>query len=61
MLIISFIRDLDRGTMSISSKLSAAAPQEEGSHAVSRFRRAVSMKITVKDRKRCNITAELRA
>ena len=45
--------------MSISRKSSAAMSQEEGRHAVSKFRRAVSMKIAIKDRKSCNITAEL--
>ncbi len=44
--------------VSVSRKSSAAGPQEEGKHAVSKFRKAVSMKIAVKDRKRCSFTAE---
>ena len=58
-LVNSCIRDLDRMRVSISRKASVARPQEEGRHAVSKFRRAVSMKIAIKDRKSCNITAEL--
>ncbi|MPC26816.1 hypothetical protein E2C01_019965 [Portunus trituberculatus] len=33
-------------------------PQEEGRHAVSKISRTVNMKITIKDRKRCNISTE---
>ncbi|MPD01703.1 hypothetical protein E2C01_097243 [Portunus trituberculatus] len=35
----------------------AARLQEEGRHAVSKISRTVSMKIAIKDRKRCNISA----
>ena len=45
--------------VSIGRKASVAGPQKEGRHTVSKFRRAVSMKIAIKDRKSCNITAEL--
>ena len=31
-----------------------------GRHAISKFRRAVSMKIMVEDSKRCNIVVELK-
>ncbi len=43
--------------MSIIRKSSTAGPQEEGRHAVSKFRRAVSMKKAVKDRKGCNCSS----
>ena len=36
-----------------SRKSYAARPREGGRHAVSKFRRAVSMKIAVEDRYRC--------
>ena len=36
----------------------ATRPREEGRHAVSKIKRAVSMKITVEDSKRGNITAK---
>ena len=36
----------------------AARPREEGRHAVSKIRRAVSMKIAVEDSKRGNIAAK---
>ena len=35
-----------------------ARPQEGGRHAVSKFKRAVSIKITVEDSKRCNTMVE---
>ena len=38
-------------------KSCAARPQEQGRHAVSKTRTAVSMKISVKERKRGNIAA----
>ncbi len=58
MLVNSCNKDLDRVRASVSRKSSVAWSQEEGKHAVSRFRRAVSMKIVIKDKTRCNITAE---
>ena len=43
----------------IASKRSCEArTREEGRHAVGKFRRAVRMKITVEDSKRCNIALE---
>ncbi len=39
-----------------SRKSCAARPREGGRHAVSKFRRAVFMKIAIEDRKGCNIT-----
>ena len=59
MLVKSCIKDLDKMKESFSRKLSVAEPQEEGRHAVSKFRRAVSMKIAIENRKSCNITAHL--
>ena len=50
MLVNSCKRDLNRMRVSISRKASVAGPQE-GRHAVSKFRRAVGMKVAVKDRK----------
>ncbi|MPC53714.1 hypothetical protein E2C01_047612 [Portunus trituberculatus] len=38
-------------------KSCGAEPQEEGRHAVSKISRAVSMKVALKDKKRCNISA----
>ena len=40
-----------------SRKSSAAGPREGGRHAVSKFRRAVTMKIAVEKRERSNIAA----
>ena len=36
-------------------KSCAARPKKEGRHAVSKIRRAVSMKIAVENTKKCNI------
>ena len=41
---------MDRIGVRISGKSCAARPREGGRHAVSKFKRAVSMKITVEDR-----------
>ena len=41
-------------------KSCAARPREQGRHAVSEIRRAVSMKIVVKDSKRGNISAMIK-
>ena len=46
----SCIRNMDKIGMRRSKKPCAARPQEGGRHAVSKFRRAVSMKIAVKKR-----------
>ncbi len=59
-LINSRIRDLDSKGMSLSGKASAAMPRERGRHAVSKFRRAVRLKITIEDRKRGNLAAEFK-
>ena len=40
-----------------SGKSCAARPRKQGRHAVSKIRTAVSMKISVKERKRGNIAA----
>ena len=45
--------------VNFSRKTSVAWLQNEGRNAVSKFRRAISMKIAKKDRKNCNITEEL--
>ncbi len=52
MLVNSSIRDLDSKGMSLSGKASVTRPREGGRHAVSKFRRAVRVKITIGDRKR---------
>ena len=44
------IRKMDRIGIIRSRKSCAARPWEEGSHAVSKFRRAVSMNIAIEDR-----------
>ncbi len=56
-LVYSCIRGLDRIWVSKSGKSSSARPQEAGRHAVSKFQRVVSMKITIKDRQRSNSAA----
>ncbi len=53
----SSIMDLDSTEMNLSRKASAARSREGGRHAVSKFRRAVKVKITIKDRRR-NLAAE---
>ncbi len=58
-LVDSCIRGLDRIGVSKRRKSSLARPGEEGRHAVSKFRRAVSMKIAVKDRQRSNSCLEI--
>ena len=60
MLVNSCIRDLDSIGVSEGRKSCAARPREERRHAVSKFRRAVSMKITIEDRKGCNIAADFK-
>ena len=57
-LVNSCKRGLDRKGMRVSRKSGAAGPHQRGRHAVSKFRRAVSMIIAVKDSKRGNIAAE---
>ena len=56
-LVYSCIREVDRIGVRERRQSCAARLQEEGRHAVSKIRRAVSMKITVEDSKRANITA----
>ncbi len=60
MLITSSIRDLDSKGMSLSAKAGAAMPPEGGRHAISKFRRAVRVKITIEDRKRGNLASEFK-
>ena len=56
-LVNSCIRKMDKIEMRRSRKLCATRPREEGKHKVSKFRRAVSMKITVEYRYRYNIAS----
>ncbi len=58
MLVDFCIRDLDRMRASIIRKSCAAGQREKGRHAVCKVRRAVSIKIAVKDRKKTNIPAD---
>ncbi len=51
-LINSSIKDLDNQGISLIGKVSVARPREGGRHTVSKFRRAVRVKITIEDRKR---------
>ena len=51
-LVYSCIRKVDRIGMRERGQSCAARPREEGRHAVSKIRRAVSMKISVEDRER---------
>ncbi len=51
MLVNSRIRNLDSKRVSLRGKSCTARPREKWRHAVSKFRRAVSMKITIEDRK----------
>ncbi len=60
MLVNSRIRDLDSKGMSLSAKAGAARPHERGRHAVSKFRRAVRVKITIEDRERANLAADFK-
>ncbi len=55
MLVNSCISEVDRVGMREHRKSCAARPRKEGRHAVSKFRRAVTMKTTVEDRQRSNI------
>ena len=58
-LVYSCIREVDRIGVRGRRKSCAARPREKGRrHAVSKIRRAVSMKIAVEDSKRGNIAAE---
>ncbi len=60
-LVDSCMRGLDRIGVSKSGKSSSAIPQEGGRLAVSKFRRAVNMKIAIKDRQRSNSAAGFKA
>ena len=57
-LVKSCIRKLDRIGMRVSGESCAVGLQEGGRHTVSKFRRAVTMKIAIKDSKRSNIAAK---
>ena len=48
-LVYSCIREVDRIGVRERRQSCAARPPEEGRHAVSKIRRAVSMKVTVED------------
>ena len=54
-LVYSCIREVDRIGVRERRQSCAARPREEGRHAVSKIRRAVSMKITIEDSERGNI------
>ncbi len=58
MLVNLSIRDLDSKGMSLSAKAGAARPREGKRHAVSKFIRAVRVKITIGDRKKGNVAEE---
>ncbi len=53
-LVDSCIRSLDRIGVSGRRESSVAWPRKKGRHAVSKFQRAVSMKIAIKDSQRSN-------
>ena len=54
----SCIREVDRIGMGVNRKSCVVRPREGWRHAVSKFRRAVSMQITIEDSNRCNIAVE---
>ena len=60
-LVYSCIREVDRIGVRERRQSCAARPQEEGTHAVSKFRKAVSVGNAVKDSERCNIAAEIQS
>ncbi len=51
MLVNSLRRNLDSKGVSLTGKSCAARPREGQRHVLSKFRRAVNMKITIEDRK----------
>ena len=57
MLVNSCIREVDRIGVRGRGKSCAARTREQGGQSVSKIRRAVSMKIAVKESKRGNIAA----
>ena len=56
-LVNSYIREVDRIGVRGRSKSRAVRLREQGRHAVSKIRRAVSMKIALKESKRGNTVA----
>ena len=56
-LVNSCIKEVDRIGMRVSRKLCAVRARERVRHAISKFKRAVNMKIIVEDSKRYNIAA----
>ncbi len=56
----SCIRGLDRIGVSKRGKSSAAWPKHGGRYAVSKFERAISMKIAIKDRQRSKSAARFK-
>ena len=57
-LVDSCVREMDKIGMRMSRMSGVAGPPEEERHAVSKFRRAVRMKIAIKDSKRTNIATK---
>ena len=60
MLVNSCIRELDRKGVRVSRKSGAVRPPDGRRHAVSKFKRAGTMKITIEDRKRSNTAADFK-
>ena len=60
-LVNSSISELDRVGVKGKRKSCVVRPQEEGRRAISKINRAVSMKIAIEDRERCNIPTEREA
>ena len=60
-LVNSCIREVNRIGVRGRSKSCAARPREQGKHAVSEIRRAVSMKIVVKEQERQHYSDEKNA
>ncbi len=56
----SSIRDLDSKRMNISRQAGAARPREGEEECSNKFRRAVTVEITIEDRKRGNKAAEFK-
>lgn len=60
MLVNSCIRGLGSTRINLSREFCAAEPREEGRQAVTKFRKVVSMIISMEGRKRCNMVEEFK-